>query len=56
VFRRHLLDADDFIAQLLEGHSNVFRRGAIGQVPYNIFYRFVSVSAESEEWEASLVL
>jgi hypothetical protein len=32
-FRRHLLDADNFIAQLLEGHSNVFDRGVTGQMP-----------------------
>jgi hypothetical protein len=41
-FRRHLLNADDFVAQLLEGHWNVFRRGVIWQVPYSSFYLFVS--------------
>jgi hypothetical protein len=53
-FRRHLFDADDFVAQLPEGHSNVFRRGVNGQVPYNSFYRFVSLGVESEEWETFL--
>jgi hypothetical protein len=53
-FRRHLLDADDFVAQLLEGHSNVFRRGVNLQVPYKSFYRFVSFGVESEEWETFL--
>jgi hypothetical protein len=52
-FRRHLLDADDFVAQLLEGHCNVFKSGAIVQVPYNSFYRFVSFGVESE-WETFL--
>jgi hypothetical protein len=36
-FRRHLLEVDDFVARLLEGHSNVLRRGVIGQVSYNSF-------------------
>jgi hypothetical protein len=47
-FRRQLLDADDFVAQLLEGHCNVFRPGVIGQVLYNSFYRFVSFGEELE--------
>jgi hypothetical protein len=49
--RSHLLDADDFVAQLLEGHCNVFRLGVIRQVPDNSFYRFVSFGVECEEWE-----
>jgi hypothetical protein len=53
--RLHVLDADDFVALLLEGHYNVFRRGVIVQVPYNSFYRLGSFGVVSEEWETLLI-
>jgi hypothetical protein len=34
VFRRHLFDADNFLAQLLAGHYNIFGRGVIGQIAW----------------------
>jgi hypothetical protein len=49
VFSSRLLDADDFIAQLLEGHSDIFRRGVIGKMPDNSFYRFISFSVKGKE-------
>lgn len=33
----HLLEADDLIAQLLEGHSNIFRGIFVWQVPDETF-------------------
>jgi hypothetical protein len=41
-FPRHLFDADDFGAQLLEDHCNIFGRGVIGQLLDKSFCRFVS--------------
>jgi hypothetical protein len=46
-----MLDADDFVAELLEGHCNVFLRGVTRQMPDDSFYRFVSFGVEGKEWE-----
>jgi hypothetical protein len=52
VFDSLLLDADDFLAELLEGHCNIFRRGVAGQMPDNSLYWFVSFGVKGKEREA----
>jgi hypothetical protein len=49
-----LLDDDDFIAQPLEGHRDIFRRSVIRQVLDNSFYLFVSFGVKGEEGETFL--
>jgi hypothetical protein len=49
VFGSHLLDVDDFVSQLLEGHCNVFGRGVTGQMPDNSLYWFGFFGVKGEE-------
>jgi hypothetical protein len=37
-FRRHRLETDDFVAQLVEGHCNIFGQGVIWEMPDDSFY------------------